>query len=412
MAFRMASYDVGRIASIELEVAGTDNWDCDKVIIERPGEKAVFSVDSQIKKPHLPSVMVRADSKYVFTVTTGTSTQESGSKGSVDVMLIGEEGATRKLHLYSNFISGSCAVVTLYAANVGKVTAMDLSTDDTDSLEVAGVALEVTESSGSVHRYKFGAHAAWLQAPQRAALSLYPVTPYTLIAQTSKEMKAPMRGDVYVNIYGTVGQTGRSKLSAPFNGGDTREFTFWRPAVGSISSLHLSTFSTEKWIAEHVTVLVDQDSNRGGVVHVCPVAAKGGLTVSSTWEGSNAPSSAKYYVIRERSITGNAGIRTIASTTPGKCMLACQRQDSCKSVEYTAKGRMCKLSSADRTAGFRFKWMGGVDYYERLSLPKAKPGQGKKGEGKMAKRVARLDGAAEFKDVSFAKIATQVEAFV
>lgn len=392
MAFRLASYDVGRIASLELE-GGTDNWDCDKVTIERTGETAVFSVESQIKKPHVPSLVVRADSKYVFTVTTGTSTTESGSTGSVAVTLVGEEGATRKMHLHSNFVSGSCTVVTLSASNVGKVTAMELSTEDTDSLEIASVALEVTESSGVVHRYTFGAHAAWLQAPERPALSLYPVIPYTLIAQTSKQMKAPMRGDVYVNIYGKVGQTGRSKLSAPFNGGDTREFTFWRPGVGSISSLHLSTFSTEKWIAEHVTVLADQDSNRGGVVHVCPVSAKGGLTVSSTWEGSNAPSTAKYYVIRERSITGNEGIRTIADTTPGKCMLACQRQDSCKSLEYSTKQKMCKLLSANRAVGFSFKWATGVDYYERISLPK--PGQ--------------LDRATEFKDVS---LAAGVEAFL
>jgi len=280
---------------------------------------------------------------------------------------------------------------------------MELSTDDTDSLEVASVALEATESSGLVHRYKFGADAAWLQAPQRSELSLYPVIPFTLIAQTSKEMKAPMRGDIYVNIYGKVGQTGRSKLSAPFIGGETREFTFWRPSVGSLSSLHLSTFSTEKWIAEHVTVLVDQDINRGGVVHVCPVDAKGGLTVSSTWEGSNAPSAAKYYVIRERSVTGNEGIRTIAGTTPGKCMLACQQEDSCKSVEYTAKGNVCKLSSMDRAVGFRFKWTAGVDYYERISLPKPKPGQA-------IKKVAELDKAAEFKDVSLSKVAAEVEA--
>ena len=44
-----------------------------------------------------------------------------------------------------------------------------------------------------------------------------------------------------------------------------------------------------------------------------------------------------------------------------------------------------------------------MDYYERISLPKPKPGQA-------IKKVAELDKAAEFKDVSLSKVAAEVEA--
>jgi hypothetical protein len=361
--FRVPAANVGRVTSVKVSMEDKDKWLCETVSIQGDSAKApvLFRLNKYIGKPHLPAAMARADSLYVFSLTTGSSAR-AASTASVSIRIAGHLATTRKMHLKTGFARGSTATVKLKAVDVGKVLSLQLETTDEDDIHLERVALQVTSSAGSSTQYAFAANK-WLKAPLFGAIDLYGIAPYTVSVDTGKAANAGMMAPAYLTIFGNLGATSKNVMRAPFTPSSVRHFSYWQPMVGQVTSIRLETYGTEQWTPTNVALQV------GGIVYVCPITS----VVSAATGGTAAPAKLQYYLIKDRSITGTAGksatIKKADKATPASCMSMCGASADCKSIAYDKKTKTCMLFKANRDSkgvGFDFKWTKGFNYYEKL----------------------------------------------
>merc|ERR1719305_583967 len=124
---KVTGVDVGGIKSALVTMEGKGNWYFEEMEIRRHrgGERPVrFQVNRMMMVPGLPSLMVRPDAAYIFTIFTG-SDEEAGTLGTAFVKVFGEFGEFEK-HLGTGFRRGVAREVEINAPYFGKIKRLQI----------------------------------------------------------------------------------------------------------------------------------------------------------------------------------------------------------------------------------------------------------------------------------------------
>jgi hypothetical protein len=266
--------DIGKILSVTvfmnnpIEGIFLDNWKPEYIHVSKPDAHYYFRINDWFKSAKSPKIIDSQNSDvvpYVVNINTGDYA-DAGTDANVSLDIIGDKGSTGAIVL-NNKMSGNVFeradrdVVGFLANDVGKVKQIKISHDN--SYAAAGWYLENVVVNNKGKSYNFECEA-WLEKGNLSkTLNLGANrSSYSIEVKTGDYADAGTDANVYINIFGDKGQSGKIRLNSYLSGnaferGDLDKLTIKAPDVGNVNRIEVShdnSYAAAGWYLSNVRI--------------------------------------------------------------------------------------------------------------------------------------------------------------
>lgn len=161
--------DVGDPRAIELD-SGSSEWSCERIIISRDSKYWIFDCVADTSSEHgddNPRYLLSGNKAYTISIQTG-SHKDSGTSGTVSLMLLGTLGRSNTKVMGANFYMGSYLTFVVKAADVGELNGVLLSNSATSDPWYCEY-VRVLTASDTVRSFPI---KRWVGAPYEATVEV------------------------------------------------------------------------------------------------------------------------------------------------------------------------------------------------------------------------------------------------
>lgn len=179
---------------------------------------------------------------------------DAGTDSDVYIEIVGEKGSTgfclQDICYFNDFEAGSSQEYVLQTKDVGDIKQINFKLDGSDSWCIDSVIADDTIT--------FPANNKWVDGSEIVSLTPSEMRTYSLTVNTAGFFGAGTDSDVYIELVGEKGTSGRIFLDLPwkndFEQNDSSNYTFNTKDVGNVKQVIFTLDGSDDWCVQHAYV--------------------------------------------------------------------------------------------------------------------------------------------------------------